>query len=45
MVNGGVGQDWYKATIQINANASEPWTACAVKSDGSLGTKYLFQRK
>ena len=41
----GVGQDWYKATIQINARATEPWTAQAIKPDGSLGTIYRFQRK
>lgn len=43
--DGGVGHDWYKATIQINAHATEPWTAQAVKQDGSLGTKYEFKRK
>jgi hypothetical protein len=43
--DGGVGQDWYKATIQINAHATEPWTAQALKPDGSLGTIYQFQRK
>jgi hypothetical protein len=43
--DGGVGQDWYKATIQINAHSTEPWTAQAVKPDGSLGTIYQFQRK
>jgi len=38
----GVGHDWLKATIQINAHASEPWTAQAVRPDGSLGTVYTF---
>ena len=42
---GGVGHGWYKATIQINAHATEPWTAQAVKPDGSLGTIFLFQSK
>jgi len=40
-----VGQDWYKATIQINAHATEPWTAQAVKPDGSLGTEFRFKEK
>jgi hypothetical protein len=39
-----VGQDWYKATIQINAHDTEPWTAQAVKPDGSLGTEFAFVR-
>lgn len=39
-----VGADWYKATIQINAYADKPWTARAVKPDGSLGTEFTFQR-
>ena len=43
--DGCVGHDWYKATIQINAHATEPWTAQAVKQDGTLGTMYKFQRK
>jgi hypothetical protein len=42
--NDGVGQDWYKATIQINAHPTEPWTAQAVLLDGSLGTKFAFER-
>jgi hypothetical protein len=44
MSEGGVGKDWYKATIQINAHATEPWTAQAVKPDGSLGTKFTFEK-
>ncbi len=42
--NDGVGQDWYKATIQINAHPTEPWTAQAVLPDGSFGTKFAFER-
>jgi len=40
---GKVGTDWYKATIQINAHATEPWTACAVQPDGTLGTEFVFE--
>jgi hypothetical protein len=40
----GVGQDWYKATIRINAHSTEPWTAQAMKPDGNLGTEFKFQR-
>ena len=43
VLSGAVGKDWYKATIAINAHESEPWTAQAVKSDGSLGIKYTFE--
>jgi hypothetical protein len=42
--NDGVGEDWYKATIQINAHPSEPWTAQAIRPDGSLGTKFTFEK-
>jgi hypothetical protein len=38
----GVGHDWLKATIQINARDTEPWTAQAVKPDGSLGQVFAF---
>lgn len=39
-----VGQDWYKATIAINAHANKPWTAQAVRPDGSLGPSvFTFQ--
>ena len=41
-VTEGVGHDWLKATIQINAYADKPWTAQAVRPDGSLGTVYEF---
>jgi hypothetical protein len=41
--NDGVGQDWYKATIAIHAHATEPWTAQAVRPDGSLGKVYPFE--
>jgi hypothetical protein len=37
--------DWFKATIKITANADKPWTAQAVRPDGSLGTLYEFQRE
>ena len=40
-----VAADWYKATIQINAHATEPWTAQAVRPDGSLGTVFTFAPK
>eukprot|EP00928_Gymnodinium_smaydae_P083200 TRINITY_DN66455_c0_g1_i1.p1 TRINITY_DN66455_c0_g1~~TRINITY_DN66455_c0_g1_i1.p1 ORF type:complete len:442 (-),score=63.48 TRINITY_DN66455_c0_g1_i1:98-1423(-) len=40
--NGVVGQDWYKATIAINAHPQEPWTAQAVRPDGSRGTLFTF---
>jgi hypothetical protein len=40
-----VGQDWYKATIQIHAHgAAQPWTARAVLPDGTLGTEFAFER-
>lgn len=41
--NDGVGEDWYKATIAINAHPTEPWTAQAVRPDGSLGKVYSFE--
>ena len=40
-----VAADWYKATIQINAHATGPWTAQAVRPDGSLGTVFTFSPK
>jgi hypothetical protein len=43
--NDGVGEDWYKATIQINAHPTEPWTAQAVLPSGGLGTAFPFERK
>ncbi|KAG7352777.1 hypothetical protein IV203_008825 [Nitzschia inconspicua] len=45
VLSGNVGKDWFKATIAINAHANEPWTAQAVKPDGSLGTLFTFERK
>jgi hypothetical protein len=42
VLSGNVGKDWYKATIAINAHPTEPWTAQAVKPDGTLGTKFTF---
>lgn len=43
ILSGAVGNDWYRATISINAHPSEPWTAQAVKPDGSLGKEYSFK--
>jgi hypothetical protein len=45
VLKGAVANDWYKATIAINAHPTEPWTAQAVKPDGTLGTKFTFERK
>lgn len=45
VMTGAVGQDWYKATIAIHAHPTEPWTAQAVKPDGSLGTKFTFEQQ
>lgn len=42
VLSGDVGQDWYKATIAINAHPTEPWTAQAVRPDGTLGTLFKF---
>ena len=39
---GGIGNDWYKAEMRINAYEEKPWTIQAVRSDGSLGTEYTF---
>ena len=38
----GVGEDWYKASLRVNAYDDKPWTIQAVKKDGSLGTVYTF---
>jgi len=44
VLSGKVGQDWYKATIQINAHADgTPWTAQAMRPDGTLGTEFAFE--
>jgi len=43
VLTGSVGEDWYKATIAIEAHSTEPWTAQAVKADGTLGPKYTFE--
>jgi len=40
-----VGQDWYKATIAIHAHPTEPWSAQAVRPDGSLGKKFVFENR
>ena len=45
VLEGDVGKDWYKATINIQAHPTEPWTAQAVLPDGKLGTKFTFERK
>jgi len=39
---GGVGGDWYKATIHIQASREKDWTAFAVRPDGSLGKEFSF---
>jgi hypothetical protein len=41
--SGKVGQDWYKAIIRIKAHEAKPWTAQAVRPDGSVGTQFVFQ--
>jgi len=41
-----VGADWYKACIQINADArdmGEGWTANAIKGNGVKGTSFAFE--
>jgi len=41
-----VGEDWYKACIEIRADAIDPdkdWTANAIKEDGSEGTSFTFE--
>jgi hypothetical protein len=38
----GVGDDWYKATIRITAYPDRPWTAQAVRPDGTMGTLNEF---
>jgi hypothetical protein len=45
MKHDGVGLDWYKATICINAHPTMPWTAQAIRPDGTLGTTYTFQNR
>lgn len=39
---GGVGDDWYKATIAIEAHSTEPWTARAIRPDGTKGKVFTF---
>jgi hypothetical protein len=41
--NDGVGEDWFKATIAINAHPTKPWTAQAVRPDGTLGCIHVFE--
>lgn len=43
--SGKVGEDWYKAVIQINARSDGPWTAQAVRPDQSLGTEFVFPKQ
>ena len=45
VLSGYVGKDWLKATIRINASDAKPWTAQAVRPDGSLGTVFTFDNK
>jgi len=45
VLSGNVGRDWYKATIAINAHPTKPWTAQAVKPDGSFGTTFVFEER
>ena len=44
VLSGNVGSDWYRATIAINARETGPWTAQAVKPDGTLGKTFTFER-
>jgi hypothetical protein len=44
-VDSAVAADWYKATIHITAHDTQPWTAQAVRPDGSLGTVFTFAPK
>jgi len=39
---GDVGQDWFKASINIEAKEDEDWTANAILPDGSDGTAFKF---
>jgi len=39
---GDVGQDWFKASIKIDAKKDEDWTANALLPDGSDGTAFKF---
>jgi hypothetical protein len=45
VLSGRVGKEWYKATIAINAYPTKPWTARAVRPDGSLGKEFPFEGK
>jgi hypothetical protein len=38
----GVGKDWFKATLEIEAHATQPWTIRAIRPDGTYGTKFEF---
>mmetsp|Transcript_42754 Transcript_42754/g.90890 ORF Transcript_42754/g.90890 Transcript_42754/m.90890 type:complete len:453 (-) Transcript_42754:518-1876(-) len=39
---GGVGRDWYRAEMRIEARENGPWTIRAVRPDGSMGTEHAF---
>ena len=40
---GGVGADWFKASIRINAHVDKPWTIQALRPNGTLGTEHTFE--
>ena len=40
--NDVVGKDWFKATFEIEAHGTKPWTIRALRPDGSYGTKFEF---
>lgn len=39
----GVGCDWFKASIAIEANPTKPWTARAIRPDGTPGKVFTFE--
>ena len=41
--NGVIAKDWLKATINIEANSEAPWTARAIRPDGTYGKVYAFE--
>lgn len=43
--NGSIAADWLKATIQIDAHESAPWTARAVCPDGTRGKVYTYDAR
>jgi hypothetical protein len=40
---GAIATDWLKATIYIDANDKEPWTARALRPDGTHGKVYAYE--